>query len=44
MSYTMQDFITREIAVTFQNAAEQAEFLKECEKAGLRWNGIGDED
>ena len=42
MSYTMQDFITREIAVTFQNAAEQAEFLKECEKAGLRWNGIGD--
>lgn len=39
--YTIQDFIKKGIAVTFQNAAEQAEFLKECEKAGLRWYGEG---
>lgn len=39
--YTIQDFIKKGIVVTFQNAAEQAEFLKECEKAGLRWNGEG---
>lgn len=37
--YTMNDFIEQKIAVTFANRAERIEFLKMCQKAGLRWRG-----
>ena len=37
--YTMKDFIEKKIAVTFANRAERIEFLKLCQKAGLRWRG-----
>ena len=37
--YTMKDFIKKKIAVTFANRAERIEFLKMCQKAGLRWRG-----
>lgn len=37
--YTMKDFIEKKIAVTFANRAERIEFLKMCQKAGLRWRG-----
>ena len=37
--YTMKDFIEKKIAVTFANRAERIEFLKLCQKAGLRWCG-----
>lgn len=37
--YTMKDFIEKKIAVTFANRAERIEFLKMCQKAGLRWCG-----
>jgi hypothetical protein len=33
--YTMQDFISQKIAVTFDNEQEQKRFLMECEKAGM---------
>jgi hypothetical protein len=35
--FTMQDFISKKIAVTFANADEQKRFLQECERAGLPW-------
>ena len=35
--YTMNDFIKQKIAVSFANRAERIEFLKMCQKAGLRW-------
>lgn len=35
--YTMHDFIEKKIAVSFANRAERIEFLKMCQKAGLRW-------
>lgn len=35
--YTMKDFIEKKIAVTFRNRSERIEFLKMCQKAGLRW-------
>lgn len=39
--YTMKDFIKKKIAVTFANRAERIEFLKMCQKAGLKWcNGM----
>lgn len=37
--YTMKDFIEKKIAVTFEDRAERIEFLKLCQKAGLRWCG-----
>ena len=37
--YTMHDFIEKKIVVTFANRAERIEFLKMCQKAGLRWRG-----
>ena len=37
--YTMNDFIEKKIAVSFANRAERIEFLKLCQKAGLRWCG-----
>lgn len=37
--YTLKDFIEKKIAVTFANRAERIEFLKLCQKAGLRWHG-----
>ena len=37
--YTMNDFIEKKIAVTFANREERIEFLKMCQKAGLRWFG-----
>ena len=37
--YTMKDFIEKKISVTFANRAERIEFLKLCQKAGLRWRG-----
>lgn len=37
--YTMHDFIEKKIAVTFANREERIEFLKMCQKAGLRWRG-----
>lgn len=37
--YTMKDFIEKKIAVTFANREERIEFLKMCQKAGLRWFG-----
>ena len=37
--YTMNDFIKQKIAVSFANREEQIEFLKMCQKAGLRWRG-----
>lgn len=37
--YTMNDFIEKKIAVSFANRAERIEFLKMCQKAGLRWRG-----
>ena len=37
--YTMKDFIKKKIAVSFANRAERIEFLKMCQKAGLRWRG-----
>lgn len=37
--YTMNDFIEKKIAVSFANRAERIEFLKLCQKAGLRWRG-----
>lgn len=39
--YTMKDFIEKKIAVTFANREERIEFLKMCQKAGLKWcNGM----
>ena len=35
--YTMNDFIEKKIAVSFANREERIEFLKMCQKAGLRW-------
>ena len=35
--YTMKDFIEKKIAVSFANREERIEFLKMCQKAGLRW-------
>lgn len=35
--YTMNDFIEQKIAVSFADRAERIEFLKLCQKAGLRW-------
>src|SRR5574344_468320 len=35
--YTMNDFIEKKIAVTFANREERIEFLKLCQKAGLKW-------
>lgn len=37
--YAMKDFIEEKIAVTFEDRAERIEFLKLCQKAGLRWCG-----
>lgn len=37
--YTMNDFIEQKIAVIFANREERIEFLKLCQKAGLRWRG-----
>lgn len=37
--YTMNDFIEKKIAVSFANREERIEFLKMCQKAGLRWCG-----
>lgn len=37
--YTMKDFIEKKISVTFANREERIEFLKLCQKAGLRWRG-----
>lgn len=37
--YTMNDFIEQKIAVSFANREERIEFLKLCQKAGLRWRG-----
>lgn len=37
--YTMNDFIEKKIAVTFANRAERIEFLKMCQKAGIKWRG-----
>lgn len=37
--YTMNDFIEKKIAVSFANRAERIEFLKLCQKAGLKWRG-----
>lgn len=37
--YTMKDFIEKKIAVSFENREERIEFLKLCQKAGLRWRG-----
>lgn len=37
--YTMHDFIEQKIAVSFANRAERIEFLKMCQKEGLRWDG-----
>lgn len=37
--YTMNDFIEQKIAVSFADMAERIEFLKMCQKAGLRWRG-----
>lgn len=37
--YTMKDFIEKKIAVSFANREERIEFLKMCQKAGLRWCG-----
>lgn len=37
--YTMNDFIEKKIAVSFANREERIEFLKLCQKAGLRWRG-----
>jgi hypothetical protein len=36
--WTMQDFINRKIAVTFQDATELDAFLSECTKAELCWS------
>ncbi len=35
--YTMEDFKTKKIAVTFASDAERDAFLQECEKAGIAW-------
>lgn len=35
--YTMNDFIKKKIAVSFANRKERIEFLRLCQKAGLRW-------
>lgn len=35
--YTMNDFIEKKIAVSFANREERIEFLKLCQKAGLKW-------
>ena len=35
--YTMNDFIEKKIAVSFANREERIEFLKMCQKEGLRW-------
>ena len=35
--YTMKDFISGKIAVTFQNRKERLKFLKMCEEEGLSW-------
>lgn len=37
--YTMNDFIEQKISVSFANREERIEFLKMCQKAGLRWRG-----
>lgn len=37
--YTMKDFIEKKISVSFANREERIEFLKMCQKAGLRWRG-----
>ena len=37
--YTMNDFVEKKIAVSFANREERIEFLKMCQKAGLRWRG-----
>lgn len=37
--YTMNDFIEKKISVSFANRAERIEFLKLCQKAGLKWRG-----
>lgn len=37
--YTMKDFIEKKISVSFANREERIEFLKMCQKAGLRWAG-----
>lgn len=37
--YTMNDFIEKKIAVSFASREERIEFLKMCQKAGLRWCG-----
>ena len=35
--YTMEDFKSKKIAVTFQSADEQKKFLTACEKSGMVW-------
>lgn len=35
---TMQDFIYKNIAVTFDSLEQEKEFLKLCAEEGLRWN------
>lgn len=35
---TMQDFIHKKIAVTFDSLEQEEEFLKLCAAEGLRWN------
>lgn len=37
--YTLNDFIEKKIAVSFANREERIEFLKLCQRAGLRWRG-----
>lgn len=37
--YTMNDFIEKKIAVSFASREERIEFLKLCQKAGLKWRG-----
>lgn len=37
--YTMNDFVEKKIAVSFANREERIEFLRMCQKAGLRWCG-----
>lgn len=35
--YTMNDFIEKKISVSFASREERIEFLKLCQKAGLKW-------
>lgn len=35
--YTMNDFIEKKISVSFANRAERIEFLKLCQKTGIKW-------